>query len=67
MISLSNIDRSFTTRPAATPVVVPVSGPSSAPLYRRERDFGVGYGRSSGYASDRQYAKAWGQQLFRCA
>jgi len=33
----------------------------------RERDFGIGYGRSSGYASTRQYAIAWnGQPLFRC-
>ena len=33
----------------------------------RERDFGVGYGRSSGYASTRQYAIGWnGQPLFRC-
>jgi hypothetical protein len=34
----------------------------------RERDFGVGYGRSSGYASQRQYASGWnGQALFRCS
>ena len=33
----------------------------------RERDFGVGYGRSSGYASDRRYASAWnGPSHFRC-
>ncbi len=33
----------------------------------RERDFGVGYGRSSGYASQRQYANGWnGQARFRC-
>jgi hypothetical protein len=33
----------------------------------RERDFGVGYGRSSGYASTRQYATRWnGQPRFRC-
>ena len=32
-----------------------------------ERDFGVGYGRSSGYASDRRYANSWsGPTLFRC-
>jgi hypothetical protein len=34
----------------------------------RERDFGIGYGRSSGYASQRQYASGWnGQALFRCS
>jgi hypothetical protein len=33
----------------------------------RERDFGIGYGRSSGYASQRQYASGWnGHALFRC-
>ena len=34
---------------------------------RRERDFGVGYGRSSGYASDKRYTNDWGLTLFRCA
>ena len=42
---------------------------AAAPVRReyRERDFGVGYGRSSGYASDRRYANSWsGPTLFRC-
>jgi hypothetical protein len=53
-----SIARSATqTQPQAT---------SSRRAYR-ERDFGVGYGRSSGYASQRQYANAWNGQLrFRC-
>ncbi len=33
----------------------------------RERDFGIGYGNSSGYASDRRYAENWGQDRFRMA
>ena len=33
----------------------------------RERDFGVGYGSSSGYASNRRYAQDWMQPRFRCA
>jgi hypothetical protein len=33
----------------------------------RERDFGVGYGNSSGYASNRRYTTEWAQPLFRCA
>ena len=33
----------------------------------RERDFGVGYGNSRGYASDRRYAEDWGQERFRMA
>lgn len=40
--------------------------PSARREYR-ERDFGVGYGRSSGYASQRQYVSAWnGEPRFRC-
>jgi hypothetical protein len=34
---------------------------------RRERDFGIGYGNSSGYASERRYANDWGLTRFRCA
>lgn len=30
--------------------------PAPLPTERRERDFGVGYGRSSGYAAPRRYA-----------
>lgn len=38
------------------------------PARRRERDFGVGYGKSSGYASaDRRYAPGWRQARFQCA
>lgn len=34
---------------------------------RRERDFGIGYGRSSGYAASRRYVNDWGLTRFRCA
>ena len=34
---------------------------------RRERDFGIGYGNSSGYASERRYVNDWGLTRFRCA
>ena len=33
----------------------------------RQRDFGVGYGNSSGYASNRSYASNWVQPRFRFA
>lgn len=34
---------------------------------RRERDFGIGYGSSSGYASaERPYAASGAQNFFRC-
>ena len=45
----------------------PATGTESARREYRERDFGVGYGRSSGYASDRRYASAWNGPIhFRC-
>lgn len=34
---------------------------------RRERDFGVGYGSSSGYALSKRYTSDWAQPRFRCA
>ena len=37
----------------------------SAPV-RRERDFGVGYGRSSGYAAPRGYVERSATGFFRC-
>jgi hypothetical protein len=40
-----------------------------APVRRaiqRERDFGVGYGNSSGYASGKRYVKDWGNARFQC-
>jgi hypothetical protein len=45
--------------------VVPATTPSRPP--RRERDFGVGYGNSSGYAAPRPYVANNGPRLFRCA
>lgn len=31
-----------------------------------ERDFGVGYGNSSGYGTDRHYVSEWSPRLFSC-
>ena len=66
----------MTTRPLPTTIPNPRSGnrnvqrsTADTPTRReyRERDFGVGYGRSSGYASDRRYASAWNGPIhFRC-
>ena len=65
MTTLRTIDRPSTPRLVSAVPATPVQQPS-AMLRRRERDFGVGYGNSSGYASDKRYASAWGQPLFRC-
>ena len=48
------------SRQAPTPTSEPVE-------FRREsrvRDFGIGYGRSSGYASGRRYTSDWGNARF---
>jgi hypothetical protein len=34
---------------------------------RRERDFGIGYGTSSGYGNAKRYTKDWGLTRFRFA
>jgi hypothetical protein len=44
-------------RPAAAPAIETVAAPAPvriAPRYR-QRDYGTGYGRSSGYAMDSRY------------
>lgn len=59
------------THTPTTPTVRRASTQSTArpASYRdalRSRDFGVGYGNSSGYASGRHYASNWGNARFRC-
>lgn len=44
---------------------MPVTTPSRH--LHRERDFGVGYGNSSGYASQRRYTSNWAPPHFRFA
>lgn len=39
--------------------------PSEHRHSHRERDFGIGYGNSSGYGRDKRYVRDWGQGLFR--
>lgn len=41
--------------------------PTSGPREPRTRDFGVGYGNSSGYASTRRYASTGSESRFRFA
>jgi hypothetical protein len=54
----------FTPDRAAYPAATPASAPPGRRY--RERDFGVGYGSSSGYASERRYASDRGAALLRC-
>ena len=52
--------------PAATvrPANDDVRDAETAPRYRA-RDFGTGYGRSSGYAQDRSYTAGFGDRMRR--
>ena len=49
--------------PTAGAVVIPMP----TRHVHRERDFGVGYGNSSGYASERKYASQWAPSRFKLA
>lgn len=54
-------------RPASVPavnVVVPDAPADNAPRYRT-RDFGTGYGRSSGYARASSYTEGRGDRMLR--
>jgi hypothetical protein len=45
----------------------PQQQPRNRRAVYRERETGVGYGNSSGYATERRYVRDWaGQALFRC-
>ncbi|MFY2764446.1 hypothetical protein [Arenimonas sp. MALMAid1274] len=76
MKTLHDFYRLFPSRPAlaeqpAAPAVAPVLAPVAAPLpvrvsnRYRERDFGSGYGRSSGYARDSRYTAPHDDRLLR--
>jgi len=53
-------------RSTAVPVAqpAPARNPSRPP--HRDRDFGIGYGSSSGYGLDRRYAGSAARPMFRC-
>lgn len=62
-----------TARTTHTPSSSPARAAAQRPVapqarkVRRERDFGIGYGSSSGYGSvERPYAASGAQSYFRC-
>jgi hypothetical protein len=61
-----NASTPTTTHTPADPASDTVVPLSSARRYL-ERTAGTGYGRSSGYASNKRYTSDWGQPRFRCA
>ena len=62
-----NASHSLVSPVPRTPVAVQsqVESNTSSARYR-ERDFGIGYGTSSGYAFEKRYTSDWGQARFRC-
>jgi len=53
--------------PSARRVVVPAASATTARTVRPPREFGTGYGKSSGYASPRRYVRDTGAARFRFA
>lgn len=65
-----NVALATRTSPSATNARFAQPAAASAAPSRhphRQRDFGVGYGNSSGYASTRQYASNWAPPRFKFA
>ncbi|TDK23850.1 hypothetical protein E2F46_09995 [Luteimonas aestuarii] len=60
---------SYLTQSTPSPrrVVVPAVSAASARTARPAREFGTGYGNSSGYASPRRYVRDTGVARFRFA
>ena len=56
-----------TTSRQSRAVAAAVVAPAPVRHVHRERDFGVGYGNSSGYASQRSYVHDWAPARFRCS
>ena len=49
----------------ASPLEVPQAPPIRHVHGDRDAEFGVGYGNSSGYATDRHYVSNWATRMFR--
>jgi len=62
-----NVTTTTTTRTSADTTNNVVSIASKTRRTYGARSFGVGYGKSSGYAMDKRYTTDWGQIRFRCA
>jgi hypothetical protein len=62
---MTRIPRSFS--PEFRPGIRPRPPKAERRAVYRDRETGVGYGNSSGYASERRYVSGWtGQPRFRC-
>jgi hypothetical protein len=52
-------------RPANEPIADAVDETTDLARRYRARDYGTGYGRSSGYAQDRSYTAGFGDRMLR--
>jgi|GEM_PF-714699 len=52
--------------PAEKRKAPPRPAPQVVRHQHRERDFGIGYGNSSGYGCEEHYTHPWGPERFRC-
>jgi hypothetical protein len=66
-MNATDLTRPTTPNPVANAAARVVPFDLSSRLGPRERDFGVGYGKSSGYASNRRYTTDWAGPRFRVA
>ncbi len=66
-MNVSNTTTTTTVRTSADTTGNVVSNTSKSRRSYGARSFGVGYGKSSGYAMDKRYTTDWGQIRFRCA
>jgi hypothetical protein len=58
--------QALTTRSThSCPAPLRLAAPPSSRRIHRARDFGVGYGNSSGYASCKRYTPLWAQARFQ--
>ena len=65
--ALRSDNRPTSPSPATRPYAPVAYSAASSSNRHRERDFGVGYGSSSGYATTRSYTTGNnGPRLFRC-
>ena len=62
-----NTKTTHNDRTSTTPTAQVLNFVAPTRHQHRERDFGVGYGNSSGYASTRRYTAEWTQPRFRVA
>jgi hypothetical protein len=62
---MNTLIRSIACRPDLSTIALDRRNPAPSRHMYRARDFGIGYGKSSGYASEKRYTPTWGQPRFK--